>query len=465
MKKDRLPFFKGERIRVFHKYQFMSIYLIILGLIFIGALLSSLSEINVTDIEQLKNWINDKQYLHSLTMFIIYFVILSIVFAGIFIYKRGIFVRKSIATMIERQGFRTEIQNISSNSTYGAFLGRPESFYYPRFYIKDIKKGFVMYVKLDGTKFQDSYLSLDEIIEPMLDVTLLKRKIIKNYCYYEFMFNKHRTRLVVKNKENSAPVKAGKYEMLFGNNLIWNIASVPHALITGGTGTGKTYFIFYIIKELIKMNSIIKILDPKFADLKFIGKLMGSENHASDKTGILKQLRIAQEEIDTRNEYIFSRDNAQLGDTFKEVGYQPYYIIFDEFTAFNAQLDNKEKKELNGRLTDIIMRGRQSGVFILLTAQRPDANVIDGAIRDQLGLRVALGNMSNDGYRMVFGSSEIKYQTISSLGAGYIFVDGKTTIPNYFEAPFLKDFDLVDYVKKHYKNKEGVSDEEEIETT
>ena len=73
--------------------------------------------------------------------------------------------------------------------------------------------------------------------------------------------------------------------------------------------------------------------------------------------------------------------------------------------------------------------------------------------------------MSNDGYRMVFGSSEIKYQTISSLGAGYIFVDGQTTIPNYFEAPFLKDFDLVEYVKKHYENKEGVSDEEKIETT
>ena len=42
----------------------------------------------------------------------------------------------------------------------------------------------------------------------------------------------------------------------------------------------------------MKMDSIVKILDPKESDLKYLGKFMGDENCAYDTTSILKQLRL-----------------------------------------------------------------------------------------------------------------------------------------------------------------------------
>ncbi|HEJ8136669.1 TPA: cell division protein FtsK, partial [Staphylococcus aureus] len=72
----------------------------------------------------------------------------------------------------------------------------------------------------------------------------------------------------------------------------------------------------------------------------------------------------------------------------------------------------KELQEMNDYLINIIMKGRQAGVFMFLTAQRPDADVIKGNVRDQLGLRVSLGNLSNDGYRMTFGQTDKEFQTI-----------------------------------------------------
>ena len=60
---------------------------------------------------------------------------------------------------------------------------------------------------------------------------------------------------------------------------------------------------------------------------------------------------------------------------------------------------------MNDYLINIIMKGRQAGIYVL-TAQRPDADVIKGNVRDQLGLRVSLGNLSNDGYRMTFGQTD-----------------------------------------------------------
>lgn len=51
----------------------------------------------------------------------------------------------------------------------------------------------------------------------------------------------------------------------------------PHALITGVTGGGKTYFLFYMIRELFKRNAEVRLLDPKVSDLSFMKNVIGAE--------------------------------------------------------------------------------------------------------------------------------------------------------------------------------------------
>ena len=96
------------------------------------------------------------------------------------------------------------------------------------------------------------------------------------------------------------------------------------------------------------------------------------------------------------------------------------------------------------------MKGRQAGVFMFLTAQRPDADVIKGNVRDQLGIRVSLGNLSDDGYRMTFGQTDKEYQPIyeSDVGRGYISILGQYNEPVLFDAPLMEQYDFVEDVKQ-----------------
>ena len=105
----------------------------------------------------------------------------------------------------------------------------------------------------------------------------------------------------------------------------------------------------------------------------------------------------------------------QLGSNFRNFDLPPYFCDFDEVTAFTSTLDKKNFKEMNDYLINIIMKGRQAGVFMFLTAQRPDADVIKGNVRDQLGLRVSMGNLSADGYRMTFGQTGKSISTNSRI--------------------------------------------------
>ena len=54
------------------------------------------------------------------------------------------------------------------------------------------------------------------------------------------------------------------------HQILWDFVKAPHALITGVTGGGKTYFLFYMIRELFKRDAEVRLLDPKVSDLSFM---------------------------------------------------------------------------------------------------------------------------------------------------------------------------------------------------
>ena len=69
-------------------------------------------------------------------------------------------------------------------------------------------------------------------------------------------------------------------------------------------------------------------------------------------------------------------------------------------------LTTKESAVILNKLKQIVMLGRQSGFFLILACQRPDAKYLGDGIRDQFNFRVALGRMSELGYSMMFGEVE-----------------------------------------------------------
>ncbi|MEK1666334.1 FtsK/SpoIIIE domain-containing protein [Staphylococcus aureus] len=359
------------------------------------------------------------------------------------------FREKDLAEMIETQGFHNRSVIKKTTEYLDIDYKKTEYDYYPTLFYKRKRKIFVIHVKKDGSRFQDHYLELESIIEPMFNCELVEKRHIGRYLRYEFMPLKYKKRIVMEGTE--AP-ETTYYDtkIYITHQILWDFVKAPHALITGVTGGGKTYFLFYMIRELFKRDAEVRLLDPKVSDLSFMKNVIGTEKVADTKGQIFKQLREANEEMEHRFRMMSESEQYQLGSNFRNFDLPPYFVIFDEVTAFTSTLDKKELQEMNDYLINIIMKGRQAGVFMFLTAQRPDADVIKGNVRDQLGLRVSMGNLSVDGYRMTFGQTDKDFQPIheSDIGRGYISILGQYNEPILFDAPLMEQYDFVADVKQ-----------------
>ena len=198
----------------------------------------------------------------------------------------------------------------------------------------------------------------------------------------------------------------------------YDISKAPHGLTVGTTGSGKSMFLNYKILQYASIGADIYICDPKNADLSLLRYVNGfsEENVAVTSNQICKILRMVNTKMMNRYDKYFSSKES-FGKDFTDFGLKPIVVFIDEVTAFVKVSDKKIAEEA----------------------------------RDQLGCRVALGNLSEDGYRMVFGSSFKDYKSIEIKGGGYVQIDGKMTLPAYFETPFFdKNFDFLKELEKYY---------------
>ncbi|WP_422047699.1 FtsK/SpoIIIE domain-containing protein [Staphylococcus aureus] len=438
---NEIALFKGVRIQPYHKY-IDFIFAGIFALIFlIYRLFILINNYNKTHtkwdaVEVLKYFKPHFLFLIIGTMII--FVIIKIIAQLVIRFRT-----KDLAEMIETQGFHSRTISKKRTEFLDIDLKQTEYDYYPTLFYKRGRKSFIIHVKKDGSRFQNHYLELEEIIEPMFNCELVEKRHIGRYLRYEFMPLKYKKRIVMNGRQSSELMKYDT-KIALTQQIVWDFVKAPHALITGQTGGGKTYFLFYIIRELFRRQSEVRLLDPKVSDLSFMKRIIGDDKVADTKGQILKHLRQANEEMENRFRMMNESESYGIGKDFRNFDLSPFFIVFDEVTAFTSTLDKKELQEMNDKLVNIIMKGRQAGVFMLLTAQRPDADIIKGNVRDQLGLRVSLGNLSDDGYRMTFGQTDKDFQPIheSEIGRGYISILGQYNEPILFDAPLMEQYDF-----------------------
>ena len=183
------------------------------------------------------------------------------------------------------------------------------------------------------------------------------------------------------------------------------------------------------------------IADPKNSDLGSLSYYFGEDYVATTPNNIARIVRQVVEQMQERYQYM--RENFQYGANFSDHGFKPIWLIFDEMGAFQASGTDKKSKEVIVEVMDgikqIILLGRQAGVFILISAQQMRSEMLNTDLRDNLGLRIALGANSSEGYRMVFGSATPdKLKPIEEKGAGYLYMQGSgKETAQYWESPYL----------------------------
>lgn len=179
-----------------------------------------------------------------------------------------------------------------------------------------------------------------------------------------------------------------------GKPIVIDMAKMPHLLIAGATGAGKSICINGIINSFLYQNSPsdlrLILIDPKrveFSSYNDIPHLLTPVVTEPDKT--INCLKWAVDEMERRYKLLSehgSRDIISYNQKSESAGKLPYIvIIIDEL----ADLMMKSSKDVEGAIVRIAQMARAVGMHLIIATQRPSVNVITGLIKANIASRIA----------------------------------------------------------------------------
>lgn len=357
-------------------------------------------------------------------------------------YKK-IYHRQKIARMIFSNKFY-ESKSVRSKITEKTVQ---KISYFPKFYYRVKDNHIIIKIAMDMSRFQQRFMELGREFENGLFCDLVSTDMEDGFFTYKLLYDAGRNRIGI----NEALVEKGSMTLM--KHIKWGFDKLPHMLISGGTGGGKTYFILTLVKSLVASGADVRILDPKNADLADLEGIFDRKVF-SRKSGIMMTLQNSVEDMMQRMDDMKNHPNYRTGENYAYLGYKPVFIIFDEYVAFMDMLDFKERDKAIQSVKQIVMLGRQAGFFLIAGAQRPDAKYFADGIRDQFNFRVSLGKMSETGYGMLFGDTDKKFVDKDIKGRGYAYA-GTGNIMEFYSPLIPSGYDFMEEIRLAAKGTQG----------
>lgn len=237
-----------------------------------------------------------------------------------------------------------------------------------------------------------------------------------------------------------------------GSPVVGDIARMPHVLIAGATGSGKSVCINAFISSLLFRASPQEVklimVDPKRVELtgyNGIPHLLSPVIVEPDK--VLSALKWALSEMDRRYK-LFAEVGTRNIDGYNELsGFQalPYIVIFvDEL----ADIMMYSQVEAEDAITRLAQMARATGIHLVLSTQRPSVDVITGLIKANIPTRISFAVSSMIDSRVIIdqpGSEKL-------LGRGdMLFIPPDQAKPTRIQGAFVSDKEihqLIDFLKK-----------------
>jgi len=216
----------------------------------------------------------------------------------------------------------------------------------------------------------------------------------------------------IKGAEAELPMALGK--TIAGDVYIADLATMPHLLIAGATGSGKSVGINMILNSLLftKDPSEIKfvIIDPKKIELSYYKKLRKhylavspdiNEEIITSPQNALIVLKAVELEMEKRYDRLAKAGVRNIVDYNKKImnpktrpkdtdrikHYKmPYIVVIVDELADLMMTAGKEVEEPIGRLAQL---ARAVGIHLIVATQRPSVNVITGVIKANFSARIA----------------------------------------------------------------------------
>lgn len=174
---------------------------------------------------------------------------------------------------------------------------------------------------------------------------------------------------------------------------------LPHILVAGGTGSGKTIFLYSVVLSLVSVHSEktleLVVIDPKQTDFTIFGKLKHLRNGeviTEANSGVETVREIAEHEMQSRSGILQKskcRDIKSYNVANPKKPMRSLVVVIDEYADLIAVLSKKEKEEFERVISRITARGRNVGIHLILATQRPTADIVTGNIKANMACRIS----------------------------------------------------------------------------
>jgi len=238
-----------------------------------------------------------------------------------------------------------------------------------------------------------------------------------------------------------------------GKCLMADLGKMPHLLIAGATGSGKSVAINTMITSLVYQNSPdmlqLILVDPKRVELSSydnIPHLVAPVITEVDKT--INALRWAVKQMDDRYKLLQAagKKNIEAYNDARLMEKMPYIvIIIDEL----ADLMMVAPKEVEAAIIRLAQMARAVGIHLIIATQRPSVNVITGLIKANIPSRIAFSVASLTDSRTILDSSGAE----KLLGNGdMLYIGAELSKPRRIQGALITDEEInavTDFLREH----------------
>lgn len=249
-----------------------------------------------------------------------------------------------------------------------------------------------------------------------------------------------------------------------GEPVFPDLEKMPHLLIAGATGSGKSVCIHSILTSFLYKNSPetleLVLIDPKRVELTLYSGLphLISEVITDNKKAV-NVFRWAISEMERRYDILESfgaRDILSYNSQNKQNQLPYLVIVVDELADLMASFG----REVEGSVVRLAQMARATGIHLILSTQRPSVDVLTGLIKANITSRIALQVASQVDSRTILDMAGAE----KLLGGGdLLFISGELSKPKRIQGAYISEEEtkrVVDFIIKNNKNivvEDGIS--------
>ncbi|EMF47117.1 Cell division protein FtsK [Planococcus halocryophilus Or1] len=258
-------------------------------------------------------------------------------------------------------------------------------------------------------------------------------------------------------EDSESPLEAALGLDLTGKPVTLDLRKMPHGLIAGATGSGKSVCINSLLVSLLYKSSPrdlkLLLIDPKMVELAPYNHIPHLVSPViTDVKAATASLKWAVEEMERRYKLFAHsevRDISRYNKRVKEKGHHaqhlPYIlIVIDEL----ADLMMMSPSDVEDSICRIAQKARACGIHLVIATQRPSVDVITGLIKSNIPTRIAFSVSSQVDSRTILDSQGAE----RLLGRGdMLYLGNGMSAPSRLQGTFVTD-DEIEKVIEHVRS-------------